>query len=694
MRASLADWRPPRRAALPFRVGDYWYLRRSLPGHTHGQVCRRPALSWRPPRADAAARGWQVVADGTALAARTGHADVRELLPSPDGRCVAFTVDTSGSGACDLVVVDGAGREVDRVHDVAARFAWWPDTCALVYTTVDERVRPDTAWVHRLGADRASDAVAHHVDDPARWLGAGTSTSGRYLLLLTGSADDTEWHALDGTPAAPTARLLLPRRPGVRDQVDHAVLGGRDAFVVLRRAPGTDDALFALPADDALAGRAGAGRSLLTGSTDVRLEHLSACADALVVNARDGGVPHARIYRPPGPGEPLGNPLREVRSAWAARPDDWRQPFVRVTRRSWTAPAQVLDVPTCGGRTRLRRATAVPATYRAAEHRVERLLVPSSQDGTMIPLTVLDRSGLPRTAPLLLTVYGAYGHSTDAGLDPERVTLLARGMRVAVAHVRGGGELGPAWHEAACGTRRELGLGDFVDCARHLVSEGWTSSRQLVVHGTSAGGLVVAVAANRAPQLFAGVIAEVPFVDPLTSMLDPSAPLTSLETTKWGDPGARSGGAGRAAWLLAAAERRAGGLPADVRHGRRARLAGQPPAGTGVGACRADGGLPAWASAGASGGLRRPHRAERSAAARPRARGAARVGAAHRRVLVEALALDAVVTDQRDRGEPGEPAEQAEQRAGGDRRSDRRGVEQVVPLGRRQHRPAVEPVAG
>ena len=615
--ASLTSWRRPRRAAVPYRLGDYWYLRRRLPGQAYGQVCRRPATSWRSPRTDATAGGWQVLVDGTALAAPTGYADVRELLPSPDGRYVAFTVDTSGSGGCDLVVVDGTGREVDRVREVAARFAWWPDGCALVYTTVDERVRPDTAWVHRLGADRASDAVAHHVADPARWLGAGTSTSGRHLLLLTGSADDTEWHVLGGTPTAPTVRPLLARRPRVRDQLDHAVLGGRDAFVVLRRAPGADDELLAVPVDDALAGRVTPGPALLTGSADVRLEHLSACSDALVVNARVGGVPHAWVYRPPALGEPLGRPLRDVRSAFAARPDDWRQPFVRVTRWSWTAPVQVLDVPTSGGRTRVRRTGAVPATYRPDEHRVERLRVTSSQDGTAIPLTLLDRSGLPRTAPLLLTVYGAYGHSTDAVLDPERVALLARGMRVAVAHVRGGGELGPAWHEAACGTRRELGLGDFLDCARHLVSEGWTSSEQLVVHGASAGGLVVAVAANRAPLLFAGVIAEVPFVDPLTSMLDHSAPLTSLETTEWGDP--ERDPAARAVLRGYSPLQNVAAVPYppmfvtvaehDWRVSPQQVLAW-------VRAVRTVG-RPRGPVAGATGGLRRAHRPERPAAARP-----------------------------------------------------------------------------
>jgi oligopeptidase B len=533
--ARLEGSRARTTASVPYRVGDHWYVRRRVPGRAYPQICRLPARSWTPPRPPGPhprPPGWQVVVDGTGLAAQTGYADVAELAPGPDGRLVAFTVDTAGAEHYDLVVLDvRAGREVDRVRGVSPRFAWWPDGSALAYTTVDDTLRPDRVLVHRLGTRVETDVVAVREPDASRWLGVGTSTSGRLLLVLSGSASSTEWLRLDGPPDRPAVSVLLPREDGVQHQVEHARLGGEDVLLVLHTEPGRADRLLARRG---LAGDA-PSRTLLTGHDRLQLLHLSASAAAVVLNVREDGLPCARVYRAcEASSGALPGPLVAIESALAARPQDWWQSHVRVTRLSWVAAPRQVDVEVSTGvETVLRDRTEVGGPDPLV---VQRLEVTSSIDGVRVPLTVIGRSDAARPGPLLLTVYGAYGQCQDPALDTCRAELLERGVRVAVAHVRGGGELGPAWHDAGRGRAKQTTFTDLLDCARFLLDDGWTTRDGLVAQGTSAGGLAVAVAANQAPQLFAGVVALVPFVDPLTSMDDPTRPLTTLEHAEWGDP--------------------------------------------------------------------------------------------------------------------------------------------------------------
>lgn len=532
----------------PWREAGVWLVRRRSAGCVLPQVwwCAADDDGWTPPEPDDSR--WRLLLDGDRLAAATGYADVGAVHASPDGRLAACTLDTAGAEAFDLVVLDlrtapaGPGEpapEVDRLRAVSPRFAWTPDAGSVLYATVDATLRPDTVHRHRVGADRADDEVVLHEPDPSCWVGVGTTTSGRPAVLV-GSQAGTEWWLLDGVPDDAPDRSLMLRRVLSRDdgahyQLDHVRVGAADHLLVLRERPGEPGTLGLAPwraegwADV---------RPVLRGGPGLQLVHVSASASAICLDVRDDGVPATWLYRVDGIGSDgvLPAPAVRLAGAWAAPAHDWRQPFVRATRWSWTRPAEVLDVDVATGATTVRRVAATPPGYDPDAYESERVLVPSSADGTLVPVTVLGRRGAPRPAPLVLDVYGAYGHCTDPGLDPARVELLDRGVRVAIAHVRGGGELGPDWHAAAQGVAKERTFTDFLDCARHLVHAGWTTPDGLVARGASAGGLVVAVAAAREPLLFAGIAALVPFVDPLSALLDPAAPLTTLERTEWGDP--------------------------------------------------------------------------------------------------------------------------------------------------------------
>lgn len=539
----LGEARSEASSSVPYRLGDHWYLRRRVPGHSLPQVCRRPACAgagndgWEPPLPQGDPAGWQVLLDGDELACGTGFADVAQCLPSPDGQLVAFTIDTTGGEGYDLLVVDGdSGAEVDRLHAVCPRFAWWPQGHALVYGTVDATVRPDTLRVHKVGRAFEQDVVAFHEPDPGRWVGVGASTSGQLLLVLSGSATTSEWWLLEGSHTKPRSRVLLAREPGVSNQVDHVQFDGADMLLILRRERGRRDVLQSVPLA-AANGASNRATTLLTGTGRVQLEHLSASAAAVVLNVREDGIPVARVYRTSEVTTARWpEPAVTVRSAIAARPHDGAQPFVQVTRMSWTEPSQVVDVDVATLRETVRRQGAVPAGYCPDQYRVRRLLVATEGGAVQVPVTLLERRDQPRPAPLLLTVYGAYGAYDEPALDLLRLELLDRGLRVAIAHPRGGGELGPAWHDAARGVHKPRTIDDLLACARYLVNAGWTTQSELVLRGASAGGLAVAAAVNREPELFAGVAALVPFVDPLSSMLDSSMPLTTTEREEWGDP--------------------------------------------------------------------------------------------------------------------------------------------------------------
>jgi oligopeptidase B len=328
--------------------------------------------------------------------------------------------------------------------------------------------------------------------------------------------------------------VVLPRREGVEYSVEHAVVGGQDRFLILHNDGAVNFTLTEAPVSDPTQ------QSTLIGHRDdVRLDAVDAFAGHLVVSYRREALPRIQLWpidSDGGYGEPEEVSFdSELMSCGLGGNPTWDSPKLRIRAGSLVTPAQVYDIDLATGERILLREQPVLGDYRPADY-VERRDWALADDGARIPVSIVHRADIEFPAPALLYGYGAYEICTDPSFSIARLSLLDRGMAFVIAHVRGGGEMGRLWYEHGKLLEKKNTFTDFVAAARHLVDSGLTRPQQLVALGGSAGGLLVGAVANLAPELFAGILAQVPFVDPLTTILDPSLPLTVTEWDEWGNP--------------------------------------------------------------------------------------------------------------------------------------------------------------
>ena len=530
--------------SVPTRRGAWWYYSRTVEGLQYGVHCRCPVAAdddWTPPSVDEGADmpGEQVLLDGNVEAEgheffRLGTFDV-----SPDGHLLAFSTDVAGDERYLLRVKDLRTGELlpDEVPDTFYSTTWSLDATTVFYVTVDDAWRPYKVWRHRLGTPVADDVVVHHETDERFWVGVGTTRSDRYVMIGAGSKTTSEVLVLDADDPAGTPRLVAERREGVEYSVEHAVVAGEDRFLVLHNDGAANFTLAEAPVDTP--GREH-WRELIPHRDDVRLEGVDAFATHLVIGYRRDALPRTAILplTDDGYGEPREVAFdEELYTCVPAGNPEWAQPHVRVAYTSFITPASIYDRDVATDEQVLRKQQPVLGGYDPADYEQHRAWA-TADDGTRVPISIVCRVGTPRdgSAPTLLYGYGSYEASMDPGFGVSRLSLLDRGMVYAVAHVRGGGEMGRHWYDQGKMLAKKNTFTDFVSCARHLVDDGWTSADRLVAMGASAGGLLIGAVVNLAPDAFAGALAGVPFVDALTSILDPSLPLTVIEWDEWGDP--------------------------------------------------------------------------------------------------------------------------------------------------------------
>ncbi|MGQ7349571.1 S9 family peptidase [Quadrisphaera oryzae] len=556
--------------SVPSRDGAWWYYRRTVEGQQYGLVCRVPAPvpvgepgAWEPPALPedgSALPGEQVLLDGNAEAGDSAFFALGAASVSPDGQLLAWSADTTGDERFTLRVRDlvtGADLDV-AIAGLGHGATWASDSRTLLYSVVDEAWRPFEVRRHVVGessADGEGDAVLLREDDERYWLGVGRTRSGRFLVLSAGSKNTSEVWLLDagGTDRAPGEApvSVAGRRDGVEYSVDHVVLGGRDALLVLHDDDAPDFALALLDADGVLDGSADPATAHQRWTTVVghepgrRLEDVDAFAGHVAVSWRREALPRVAVLGISGDGV-LGEPVEvpvptALASSVLAGNPSFEAPLLRLQQTSFTTPVRVVDLDLSGGERDgqlvLRRQTPVRGGYDASAYVEERAWA-TAPDGVAVPLSVVRRADVAAdgTAPGYLYGYGSYEVSLDPWFSVPRLSLLDRGVVFAVAHVRGGGELGRRWYEDGRLASKRNTFTDFVAAAEHLGRERYVDPARLVASGGSAGGLLVGAALNLAPQLFAGVLAAVPFVDPLTTMLDESLPLTVPEQEEWGDP--------------------------------------------------------------------------------------------------------------------------------------------------------------
>jgi oligopeptidase B len=542
--------------SVPTRNRGYWYYGRSFEGKEYGASCRVPVRGpddWTPPQPaedsapdQPALEGEQLLLDLDALAEGHEFFSLGGSSVSPDGHLLAWSTDVVGDERYTIRIKDLRDGRVldDEIVGALGGATWDREGAHVYYTTVDDSWRADKIWRHRLGTAQDADELVHHETDARFWVGIGRSRSDRFLMIASGSKTTSEYRYLDADAPADGFRVFSERLEGLEYSLDHAVIEGEDAFLVLHNHTGADFELGVAPLAPSGPSR---WRALVPHDPEVRLEDVDAFAGHLVVHQRSGGLTQLRILElgEGGAGGVTDDYLvefdEEVYTVGSGGNPHFEQPTVRLGYTSMAIPSSVYDYDVRSRELTLLKRAPVLGGYDPADYEEHRLWAPT-EDGEQVPISIVCRRGVrgtddePTPIPVLLYGYGAYEMSMDPYFSVARLSLLDRGAGFAIAHVRGGGEMGRRWYDEGKLFHKQNTFSDFAACARHLISTGWTTPERLVAEGASAGGLLVGAVANQAPQLFGGVVAGVPFVDALTTMLDATLPLTVTEYDEWGNP--------------------------------------------------------------------------------------------------------------------------------------------------------------
>lgn len=530
--------------SVPSRKGGFWYYQRTTEGQQYPLMCRVPVAGpedWAPPILESGSvpRGEHVLLDCNDLAAGHDFFHLGAFTVSLDDMTLAYSTDVTGDErfTIRMLRLDTGDHLVDVIPNTLHDATWSVDGSYLFYTTVDDAWRPEKVWRHQVGTAGVEDDICiFHEPDDRFWVSVDRTSSNRFIVIDAGSRITSEVLVLDAADPTAAPQVVIPRQEGVEYSVDHVVLGDVDKWLVLHN----HDALnFVLAAGDLDVHSLDDLETVIEHHPLVRLSDVAVSRDAVAVNCREDGLAQVRVLSVSADGLGEGRTIEfdePMFTASAAPFADWAQPFVRLAYESWLTPRKIIDYDPVSRQQNVRKQQPVVG-YDAARFVQTREWV-RSRDGVDIPISIVHHRDInPRDkAPLLLYGYGSYEVSADPRMSIPILSLLERGMVFCVAHVRGGGEMGRGWYEHGKLLEKKNTFNDFVDCARYLVDTGWTTTSRMVAHGGSAGGLLVGAVANQAPELFAGIVAHVPFVDALTTILDPDLPLTVIEWDEWGDP--------------------------------------------------------------------------------------------------------------------------------------------------------------
>lgn len=528
----------PAEESVGWRRGKHVYSTRTLAGLEYEQLLRRPS--------GAAAAEPEVLLDENVLAEGSAYLALGICEPSPDGRVLAYSCDRVGDELCELAFRDLATGEdlPDRVARTYYGAAWAADSRTFFYVVPDAAHRPYQVWRHRLGTPSGDDVLVLQEDDDAFEVMLHASRSGGLVVVELVARDSSEvWFVPADRPEQPPT-LVAPRRTGIEYRVAHAPRPDGDELLIVTNDGAEEFRLVrgavATPGWENWAELVGEHPEERLASVDVFAEHV-------VLGLRRDGSPLLRVVRRDGaetavdvhPGVPAGT----VR---LGRNEEYAVGSVRVVVESYSEPPAWFDVDLTTGERTLVRRQDVPG-YDRGRYVSQRRTV-RARDGAEVPVTLVHRADVPLdgSAPCLLYGYGAYEWCDDPAFDPALPSLLDRGVVFAHAHVRGGGERGRRWWLDGRLQHKQHTFSDFVDVADALAA-GVVDGGRIVCRGLSAGGLLMGAVYSQAPRRWAGVVAEVPFVDVVTTMLDETVPLTAQEWTEWGDPRRPE----EFAWLLA-----------------------------------------------------------------------------------------------------------------------------------------------
>ena len=509
-------------ASVPASDGPFAYYTRFVTGGQHPLYCRKPSEGGKE----------AILLDGNKLAEPHAYFRLTGVSHSPDHRLVAYAVDTKGSEFYTVNVIEAAtGTLVEScIADSNGSLEWAADSRSLFYVWLDEEHRPRRVFHHVVGADSA-DSLIHEQDDPGYFLGLGTTQDRRFILLSVHDHETAEISLIDAADPASAPRLVAPREPEHDYSVDHH----EERLIILTNSGGAED-YHIVEAPATRPGREN-WREIEPHRPGRLILDVVAFKDFLVRLERENGLPRIVIRRF-ADGDEHAIAFDEEAYALGISPGyEYDTPTLRFTYSSMATPAQVFDYDMNTRARVLRKTQEIPSGHDPALYVTRRVMAPA-RDGETVPVSLLYRKDtkLDGSAPLLLYGYGAYGMTIPAGFSTNALSLVDRGFVYAIAHVRGGKDKGYRWYKDGKRDKKVNSFTDFVAAGEFLAQQGFTARGNIVAHGGSAGGMLMGAVANLAPDLFRGVIAEVPFVDVLTTMLDDTLPLTPPEWPEWGNP--------------------------------------------------------------------------------------------------------------------------------------------------------------
>jgi oligopeptidase B len=470
--------------------------------------------------------------------AAEGHdfCSVRGVAVSPDTRLLAWAVDTVGRRKYTIRVTDLETDEAltDVIPEVTGNLVWANDSRTVLYARQDpETLRSYQIYRHRLGTQPSEDVLIYEETDPIFSVSVWKTRSERYIFIESEQTLASEFRFLDADDPAGELRMIAPRERNVEYSVSHV----GDRFIIRTNLDAENFRLMEAPV--ANPGREN-WRELIPGRDDVFLQGVEVFSDFMVVTERREGLRHLRIIPWDG-GEEYEIEFDEpTYVTWVDENEEMETTTLRFGYSSLNTPESIYDLDLLTHERRLMKREQVRGGFDPVNYVVDRLWAPA-RDGVQVPISLVYRNGvvLDGSNPLLLYAYGSYGSIMESWFRPAVVSLLDRGFVYAIAHVRGGQELGRPWYENGKLLHKKNTFTDFIDCGQYLVEEGYTAPERLFAMGGSAGGLLMGAVSNMAPELFAGIIADVPWVDVVTTMLDEDIPLTTSEFDEWGDPNQR-----------------------------------------------------------------------------------------------------------------------------------------------------------
>ncbi len=521
--------------SVPYRDGAWWYVTRTEEGKQYATYCRIPAQEGEiAPSAGVTA---SVILDGNLLAVGNAFFAFGDTDITDDGRWLAYTTDLTGFRQYTLRIKDlepgeTLAGEVERVGSVV----WAADNRRLFYTVEDgEQKRQYQLWRHLLGTAHSADVLVYQDDDERFNLGAGRTRDGKFIVVESGSHTTSESRVLEADDPTGEFAVIAERRDEHEYSVDHR----NGVWWIRTNDRGRNFRLVTAPVGDT---RESEWREVIAHRADVMLEDVGVFKEFFVACEREDGLPKLRIWKFTGEGD------KATQSAEIAFPEPAYNAYPYINRifdatrfryayQSLVSPNSVFEYDVATGESTLLKEQEVPGGFNRTLYTSERLHA-TAADGTQVPVSIVYRKDCFKRGenPLYVYGYGSYGYSLPVGFSSNRLSLLDRGVVMAYAHIRGGGDLGTPWHDAGKMLVKRNTFTDFIAVTEHLIAEGFGDKERVAIEGGSAGGLLMGAVVNMRPDLYRAVLSHVPFVDVMNTMLDASLPLTVPEYEEWGNP--------------------------------------------------------------------------------------------------------------------------------------------------------------